>query len=363
MRSLRPVFLSLAVLVGCGEAPPTSTCLPGVEECETPPTEDEVVAGVNLTRLFADATADEIRTASGRRPSSPTAGTVEVTDLPDTTDGARWLLLTLQSGSEAVVQALARVPGPRSSVTRLPVIVVLTDGEDGASADDGLASGPYATLAERTVQVVVAYRGESLQVGDSTFASALEADPYRADVADLLALLPALDQIPRADPGRLGVVGLGRGGTVALLAAQATTAIDAVVTLGAPTDLLGASFRDDVRTLLRGRAPSTPYPALDALAAPAVSLRDGAIDLAEARLQLLSLSPAYDGDALPAVFALHAERDDVVGDDQLTRLDAAMVSAPGVPREAELVLGASHASLPAQPAVQSDIAAFLLDRL
>lgn len=357
------LFTLVLAAAGCSEAPPTSTCLPGLEDCDAPTPADEIVAGVNLTALFADATAAEIAAASGRRPAGATAGTVEVTPLDDAPDGARRFRLGLRDGADTLVNAVARIPGPASLVSQLPVVVVLTDDEDGAEAEDALTDGPYATLAERTVQVVVAYRGEALQVGDSTLVSSSEADPYRADVADVLALLPALPILPRADASRLGVVGLGRGGTVALLAALATPQVDAVVTLGAPTDLLGASFRADARTRLQNRTVATPYPAFDALVAPVVALRDGAIEADEARLRLLALSPGYAGAGLPAVLALHAVGDAVVGADQLTRLDATMTSEPGTSRTARQVEGASHDTLADDLTVQSDIAAFLLDAL
>lgn len=347
---------TLLAVTGCSEAPVVADCVPGVETCQTPDPTDEVVAGVNLTALFAAATPAEADAASARRPTAPAAGTVEAMDLADVADGARRVLLTLRNGPTTVAHAVARVPGPRSAVTALPVVVVLPDGTEDVGPE--AARAVVAGLADETVQVVVAYRGTALRLGDETAASDAEADPYRADVPDLLAVLAALGRVPRAS-GPVALVGTGRGGTVALLTALAAPAVDAVVTFGAPTDLLAPSVRDDVRTLLRGEAVVTPAPAFDALAAPVLALRDGAIDRPEARARLLALSPAYGAERLPAVFALHAVGDDVVGDDHLTRLGAALRTGDGTPRFTERVEGVTHATLPADPGVRSRTAAFL----
>lgn len=349
----------LAGLGACGEAPLVSDCVPSVDPtCEPPLPEDEVVAGVNLTTLFALPSRTEVDAAFVS--ISATDGT-SATLTPLTTGQDRQFTLALDRGGERVLTALVRVPGPAAEQTRLRTVVILTDGTDGASQADLLTDTGFAALPGRAVQVVVAYRGEALSVNGTTLPSTLDSDPYRADVADLRALLAALSQIPRVDPDRIGVLGVGRGGTVGLLTALQDERVRAVVTLGAPTDLFRTSFRAEARDRLLGVSPADPYPALDALAAPVLQLRDGEIARDQARLGLLALSPARLTAArpLPAVLALHAAGDRVVGDDQLVSLRDALSPSPGTPQITTLVDDATHETLLGVPVVQGQIAAFI----
>ena len=267
--------LVLAVLFAglgaCGEAPLVSDCVPSVDPtCETPGPEDEVVAGVNLTALFGLPSRTEVDAAFVPIPG--TDGTT-ATLTPLTTGEDRQFTLALDRAGERVLTALVRVPGAPAEQTRLRTLVVLTDGTDGASSADLLTDAGFGALPARVVQVLVAYRGEALSAGGTTVASTLASAPYLGDVADVRALLAALSQVPRVDPDRIGVLGVGRGGTVGLLTALQDDRVRSVVTLGAPTDLLRTSFRAEARTRLLGMSPPDPYPALNVLAAPVLGVR------------------------------------------------------------------------------------------
>ena len=366
-----PVLVALALgagtlLAGCSEPPPVSACVPAIDpDCgPTGPGEDEIVAGVNLTDLFAAPSPAESDAALAVGVNA-TDGEAAVTELTAAADGSRRFLLAYDFEGERVVTALARVPAGPGLTTRLPTVLVLTDGTDGATEADLLTNPAFGVLVTDAVQVVMAYRGEPLTVDGEAARSQFEPDPYRADVADVRAILGVLDRVPRTDPSRVGIVGVGRGGTVALLAAIRGADVEAVVTLGAPTDLYGTSFRGEVRSRLLGNTPANAYPALDALAAPAFGLRDGALDLAGARLELTRLSPARlrPNDRLPAVLALHAAGDPVVGEDQLSSLGAALLPRSGLPRIADVVEYVSREGLLTDGQVQSRIAAFLDDEL
>ncbi|PAP78348.1 hypothetical protein [Rubrivirga marina] len=357
---------SVMLLAGCSESPPVTECVPAIDpDCETPdPGEDEVVAGVNLTDLFETPTAPESDAALAIGVSA-TDGEPTVTELRAAADGSRQFLLAYDFEGERIVTALARVPQGVGATTRLPTVLVLTDGTDGASEADLLTAAGFGFLVDNAVQVVMAYRGEPLVVGGDAARSQFEPDPYRADVGDVRAILGVIDRVPRTDPSRLGLVGVGRGGTVALLAAVRGASVSAVVALGAPTDLFADSFRGEVRSRLLGTTPANPYPALDALAAPAFALRDGTLDLEGARLALTRLSPARlrPNDRLPAILALHAAGDPVVGEDQLTSLDAALTSSAARPRITEIVDDVTREGLMANGTVQGRIAAFLAAEL
>jgi len=365
-RAPLPVLGLLALLAGCSETPPVSECVPALDpDCETPGTpDDEVVAGVNLTELFAPPTAAETEAALATGINA-TDGEPTVTELTAAADGSRRFLLAFDFEGERVVTALARVPTGVGLTTRLPTVLVLTDGTDGATEADLLTAESFGFLVDNAVQIVMAYRGEPLVVDGDAARSQFEPDPYLADVGDVRAIAGVLDRVPRTDPSRLGIVGIGRGGTVALLAAIRGADAQAVVTLGAPTDLFADSFRDEARSRLLDNTPSDPYPALDALMAPVLSLRDGTVDVEGARLGLVRLSPARlrPTDRLPAVLAFHAGGDPVVGEDQLASLDAALTSTAERPRIVEIVDDVTRDGLLANGTVQSRIAAFLADQL
>ena len=344
------------VLAACSEAP-TSVCIPEVDpSCEAPPEPgDEVIGGVNLTALFAQPTPAEADSARLDIPDTPTATSRTLTPLSPA-DGARRFALALEDSlGRRVVTALVRVPGDASETSPLPVVVVLPEADDAGPADL-LTEPDWGALVTSTVQVALAYRGGTLDLEDASFPSALPADPYRADVQDVLALVGALEGVPRADDGRRALLGVGRGGTVALLAAPALEA-QAVVTLGAPTDLFAPSFVADVRERLLGRDVATPFPAFDALFQPVLETRTGG-DLEAARRSLLALSPSRLGLSLPPVLALHAAGDETVGQDQLESLRQALAQGGGQ-GVLEVVEGATHDSLVTLPRVRSSIASFL----
>ena len=213
------------------------------------------------------------------------------------------------------------------------------------------------------MQVVLAYRGEPLALARDSVPAGRPGRPYLDDVGDALAVVDHLAGVPRADVSRVAFVGAGRGGTVALLAAPAGT-VDAVVSLGAVTDLFAGSFVDLARTTLAGGTPDPTPTGLPVLVDPVIDLRNGTAPLAEARVRLADLSPARlrAADRLPAVLALHGDGDDAVGPDHLDALVDALAGRAGPPATFALVEGAGR-DLLSRPAVQSQIAGFLTDVL
>jgi pimeloyl-ACP methyl ester carboxylesterase len=298
---------------------------------------------------------------------------VVATPLSTDPDATRYVLLDLRDAAgRSVAFALARVPavdgGPG---TRLPVVFVLADaGPSGDASEADFLTGPLVGGLDReAVQIAVALRGGSLTArglspgGPAvTRASAVAADPYRADVTDLLALADRLDAVPRADTARVGAVGVGRGGAVALLAAERVPArFQAVAPIGAPTSLFDPTFRTAARTVLLGGTSRLPGAA--ALFAPVLALRDRQIGLAEARLRLLELSAVALADRLPATLAFHADPDEDVPPAHLLALDRLGQGTVDAPRRFVAIPGADRARLLDLNEVTTPLAAFLLDEL
>lgn len=356
-------WLALAALAACSEPPAITDCIPGIDPtCVPPDPEDEVVGGVNLTQLFAPPTPADVDAALlfGMPATDAFVNTLTATD--PAADGARQFVLGLGDNAGRILTTLVRVPGTAGATSPLPVVVVLPDGTEGASADDFLTAPGFGRLRTDVVQVVVAYRGEPLVVARESIDPTRDGRAYLDDVPDVLAVLAALAPIPRADTSRVAVVGVGRGGTVGLRAA-ATGGLEGVVSLEAVTDLFADSFVELIRAELRGEAPAPTPAGFPQLRRPVIDLRNGLADLAQARVALLNLSPARrrPREQLPALLALHGEDDVVVDPDHLDALAAGLAGAGGPPRVLARVADAGHGDLLTRPAVQSQIAAFLSD--
>jgi len=63
------------------------------------------------------------------------------------------------------------------------------------------------------------------------------------DVDDVMALLPIIDGMPEADPGRIGMIGSSRGGMMTYLAAARSDRIKAIAILGGVSDLQAEVMR------------------------------------------------------------------------------------------------------------------------
>ena len=130
-----------------------------------------------------------------------------------------------------------------------------------------------------------------------------------------------------ADPDRVGFIGHGRGGTVALLAGARTNVDDYILSLAAPTSFFLPTVQEAARLYLLGQ-PFNGFPGLrDVLDATVGQVRDGTSTVEEARLDLLARSPALFSSPLPSarppafLFAAHGQIDSVVPDEHTGALD------------------------------------------
>lgn len=374
---MRSALAALAVLTlaACDTQQPTPEC-PGLADC-VDPNAAEIVAGVNLTALFAaptDAERDSVAARLQRTggTNAPRVTRVVSTDLQPDTDGTRYTRLALRDEQgRAVAYAVARIPvtDPGSDPIA-PVVLILPDGSGDASEAAFLTGGNVVGLDRRTVQIALALRGATLTTRGAgptsapiTTASDLPADPYRADVLDVLALAENVGAVPRANRSRIGVIGVGRGGTVALLAAErAPGRFRTLAPVGAVTDLFAPTVRTDVRRALSGGLASQ-LPAATALLAPARALASGSISLGEARLQMLELSAVALASRLPTAIVVHADPDGVVPYEHFERLRALGSSTPEARRRFETIPEVSHSAVIEFGTARSLIAEFLLAAL
>ena len=227
----------------------------------------------------------------------------------------------------------------------VPVLIFTHGGDQGVSVDEVLfVAGTLGISADEFVFAVPAFRSEPLHLGDSTWLSAGPPSPWDRDVDDALSLLEVvLLTTPSADPERIGVLGLSRGGTTGLLMGIRDPRISAVISYFAPTDFFGPFVEEVVRETLLERPPELP--GIDFLVTRIVDrLQDGTLSVEDARLELLRRSPAQFADRLPPVQLHHGTADTVVPVDEAHHLVGAMEDLGKGPPEFEAYLysGAGH---------------------
>lgn len=366
--SLRAVLclLALLALAACDSGDPA--------DLPTPPSGDEIVAGVNLTDLLDARPTSEERTAVAAEWAAR-AATVEPVAFRVESETAQEgaTVRVVSFGVAGLDPALAeagsffgalRIPDrPPGEPGNPPLVVVFPEqADDAASLDDFLTDGPYAPLGEAFVQVLIALPGAQLQVGGTTYASRVlpETLPAFLDYEIDLARALLLAALPEADAERLGAVGFGIGAARALLLAERPVsplypfALRAVADLAGFTDFRAPSFRDVVRRVLRDEP--TAFPGADALAALVlVPLRERILPLEDARRALLLRSPVYFAAGLPQVFIRHGEVDIVIGDDHSARLIGEVRARANF----EILPDAGHEEVFADFGVQQALARFL----
>ncbi len=310
-----------------------------------------IIAGVNVTELFAPPTPSEISAALddwGQRDVS--AQNVTMVDSATVTAGflnADTLAVRVVSHTVGGVRHFGAVVLPRGAASgRLPVLVLAHPGDSGVDLDATLAALGFAmsgTLGS-FVTVVPSFRAEALAFRGATYSSDGTPSPWDRDVDDALALLNAAIAItPEADSTRIGVLGLSRGAGVGLLMAVRDPRIDEVVEFFGPTDFFGPFVQDVVEEALRG----TPrdLPGLNDLNAQFIQpLKRGDLTIADVRPQLVRRSAVYFVDRLPQVQVHHGTADTVVSVSQAERLIEVMQAAgrgpPGF--ESYLYPGGGH---------------------
>ncbi len=327
--------VALAGLAGCGDSP------------SGPANGSDVVGGVDVAALFAPPTmAERAQVESEWAGWSPAAEGVTLEGAGSASLGGedvevRVVSHLVQGRRHTGALLLPTVP-PSEPV---PVLLYLHGGDSGVDLVEVLTAVTVLGIRGRdAILVVPAFGGESLRFGGESWVAEGPSLPWTGDVEESLALLEvALETVAAADPSRIGLVGLSRGGAVGLLAGARDPRIRAVVSFFAPTDFFGPFVEGVVREVLQGVPPNLPgVVALEELVLD--PLRQGTGTLDWARLELLRRSPARFADRLPAVQLHHGTADTVVPVEEAERLIAAMDAlGRGEPAfEAHIYPGAGH---------------------
>jgi acetyl esterase/lipase len=283
--------------------------------------------GVDLDQLFAPATEAEVLQVRNEweARTSVATGIRQEADAPFPMAGVPGRLRIvshLVDGHRhhgAIVTAEGADPGS------LPVLVYAHGGDTGVSVEElallflGLGEGAAAF-----VWVVPSFRSEPLRAGTQVFRSEGEPSPWDRDVDDALSLLTvALHEEPAADPERIAVLGLSRGGGVGLLMGARDPRVKAVISFFGPTDFFDPWMRGIAEEALQGQLRDLPGLAwFDRNYLQ--PLNRGEIPLEAVRRELVRRSTALFASSLPAVQIHHGTADPIVAFSQAERLDTVM---------------------------------------
>lgn len=337
--SMRRLLLALLLtLAACDAADPcpTGACTSG----------DEVVNGVNLTALFAAPIESELgvvrnrwlaRTAAVAGSSGPR---LVALDTLLASDGAEVVVVAGVTPSVAdtlFVAAIRRPIRPPGDVAGRPVVLVLPDAPGTLRADDlHTQTGLVPSRINDVVTVGIAGRGAAVLVGGRSFSAPSDAIPYVTDVEDAQVVAARIRELePLARPDRMAAVGVGRGGTAALLlrargGVTPTSDLDLAVAIVAPSTWFAPSVRADFRDRLLGRSAEALPDADDVFARTAGAIAEGSVDPGEARLRLLERSPApwlvapFSSPVRIHVLAIYRSLDDRIWGDQGGALQAGL---------------------------------------
>lgn len=295
--------------------------------CTDSSTDPHMLEGVDLDALFAPPAAEEIAAVAadweGRQTVAVNVREEQTSDA--TLDGRPATLRILShtmDGARHYGAVLAQEGVPPGA---LAVIVYAHGGDGGISVEElEWFASQFGERADDYVFVAPSFRSEPLVAGAKEYLSEGEPSPWDRDVDDALALLDAvLETTPAADPARIGVVGLSRGGGVALLMAERDRRIDAVVEFFGPTDFFDSYVQEIVEEALGGTLRDLP--GLEVLNERLIQpLKEGLVTIEEVRVEMLRRSAVYFAEALPAVQVHHGTADDVVDVSQAKQLREAL---------------------------------------
>lgn len=352
-------LLTLAVALGLAACDRTTPAEPWESA--------NLIAGVNVERLFDPATEGEVASVRGGwQGAVPIAAAVQVEFEGLVPVGPGALRLTVLSHvSRGARHVGALITPPMAPPSTLPVLIYSHGGDSGVDLDELFSQvASFGIDPAQVALLIPAFAGESLRFGSTEWSAAGPSNPWDSDVDNTLDLLEtALQHDASLDDDRVAVIGLSRGGAVGLLASVRDTRINAVVSFATPTDFLGEFVEDVVRQTLVYGPPDLPgAAALDEQVLEPLRVRTR--QTAWARLQFIRRSPIYFVDELPAIQLHHGADDDVVPVSETVRFAARLAEAgrgqPDV--EVHVYEGGDHNPL-SMPVAITRTAAFIAAQL
>lgn len=300
-----------------------------------------------LEVLFAPPAAAEIaavRADWAGRDTSPAGLTIESTEAYSLLGSRATLRVVSHLVGQVRHYGAIVVPKTRRAAS-LPVLMYLHGGEGGVDVDDvQFLAFALGEMRDRFAYVIPSFRGEPLRHGDREWVSTGAGGHWDYDVDDALALLNvALALTPQARPEGLSLLGVSRGGGVALLAGIRDERVENIISLFGPTDFFDEWVREIVREAALGMPRElTGIAHMDStLVQPYMG---GRIEPARGRMELVRRSAVLFAEDLPAVQLHHGDIDQTVSVSQARSMIRVMEALGREPPEFEAFIyqGAGH---------------------
>ncbi len=316
------LVLIAVVLVGCE----VSNSVEAVEE------ERQIVAGVDLTEVFAEPTQAEIQSViaewSARNPVANQVSVLREESI--LLNNAVPATLFIVSHDVDGVQHYGAVISPDGLVPgSAPVLVYAHGGDQGVSVDGEalLLLGLFPNLSPQFVTVVPSFRDEPLRYGGQSWQSEGPASPWDRDVDDTFALIDVATTLaPAADPSRVAVLGMSRGAGVGMLMSARSESVRQVLGFFGPTDFYGPFVQEVVTEILEGNPRELP--GLDYLSEEfLLPYQAGNVTLEQLRIELARRSSVLFIDRLAKIQIHHGTGDTIVPVSQAQRMIDAMQAA------------------------------------
>lgn len=302
----------------------------------------------SLDVLFAPAEEAElsaVRADWASRDFSAAGGTVELEE--DYSMGGNPTTLRIVSHQVEGLRHFGAIIVPDGAGAEgLPILLFAHGGDDGVSVESTLFMLTVA-LGEMTddfIYLIPSFRDEPLEYGDRIWRSDGPASPWDRDVDDALALANlAMATIPEAQADRYFVVGVSRGGGVAMLMGIRDERIAGIITFFGPTDFQNEWARGIASLLVNG--VTVDLPGVEHLRTTyLVPWWAGDISLQDARLALIRRSAVLFVEDMPPLQVHHGVMDGVVSVTQAESMIRAMEEiGRGAPAfEAYIYPGGTH---------------------
>ncbi len=293
--------------------------------------DENVVAGVNLTEVFAEPTESEIQSVlgdwAGRTVSATNVSVIRTEAVTLNGNPATVRIVSHDVGSLKHYGAVVSADNLASGST--PILVYSHGGDDGVSVDNEvlLLTSLFSDISDRFVYVIPSFRDETLDFQGTEWQSEGPASPWDRDVDDALSLIEVAKQVePGVDGERVAVLGFSRGAGVGMLMSARDPRIDGILDFFGPTDFFGPFVQDVTAEILQGQPRSLP--GLDYLSDEfVIPYRDGLISLERIREELVRRSPAIFADRMARLQIHHGTADSIVPVSQAERMIVAMQQA------------------------------------
>lgn len=203
----------------------------------------------------------------------------------------------------------------------LPAIIYCHGGDDGLDLYQAIQV--QTTLSGTEIQygvIAPSFRSETLIYGETSYLSTGTPSPWDRDIDDTFSLMKiAFERFAAFDSSRIAMIGISRGGGVALLMGIRDSRIDQVVDIFGPTDFFSEWVEDIVKDALIGI--TIDLPGFDYLNSTYIQpFKAGSVTIPELRLEMLRRSPVYFPEQIPRLQIHHGTNDQIVPVTQSERL-------------------------------------------